>query len=109
MAENKGFEPLLDFSSTVFETAAIDRTLPIFLNIQNHKLGGRLNIRNPSLAAPSVFKAAPAPSWLAFLKTYTTKYWSAWRGSNSRHPAPKAGALPAALHAVKSNHGAAFW
>lgn len=22
------------------------------------------------------------------------KYWSAWRDSNSRHPAPKAGALP---------------
>ena len=24
--------------------------------------------------------------------------WSEWRDSNSRHPAPKAGALPAALH-----------
>ena len=24
--------------------------------------------------------------------------WSEWRDSNSRHPAPKAGALPTALH-----------
>ena len=24
--------------------------------------------------------------------------WSKWRDSNSRHPAPKAGALPTALH-----------
>ena len=26
--------------------------------------------------------------------------WSEWRDSNPRHPAPKAGALPAALHPV---------
>ena len=26
--------------------------------------------------------------------------WSEWRDSNSRHPAPKAGALPTALHPV---------
>ena len=25
-------------------------------------------------------------------------YWSEWRDSNPRHPAPKAGALPTALH-----------
>ena len=25
-------------------------------------------------------------------------FWSEWRDSNSRHPAPKAGALPTALH-----------
>ena len=25
-------------------------------------------------------------------------FWSKWRDSNSRHPAPKAGALPTALH-----------
>ena len=27
-------------------------------------------------------------------------FWSEWRDSNSRHPAPKAGALPTALHPV---------
>ena len=27
-------------------------------------------------------------------------FWSEWRDSNPRHPAPKAGALPAALHPV---------
>ena len=29
--------------------------------------------------------------------------WSKWRDSNSRHPAPKAGALPTALHLDKKN------
>ena len=28
-------------------------------------------------------------------------FWSKWRDSNSRHPAPKAGALPTALHLDK--------
>ena len=28
-------------------------------------------------------------------------FWSEWRDSNPRHPAPKAGALPAALHPDK--------
>ena len=31
---------------------------------------------------------------LILIKVQTIKYWSAWRDSNSRHPAPKAGALP---------------
>ena len=30
-------------------------------------------------------------------------FWSEWRDSNSRHPAPKAGALPAALHPDTEN------
>ena len=29
-----------------------------------------------------------------------TEFWSEWGDSNSRHPAPKAGALPTALHPV---------
>ena len=31
-------------------------------------------------------------------------FWSEWRDSNSRHPAPKAGALPAALHPGTMGH-----
>ena len=29
-----------------------------------------------------------------FLPADKPKFWSGWRDSNSRHPAPKAGALP---------------
>ena len=31
-------------------------------------------------------------------------FWSEWRDSNSRHPAPKAGALPTALHPDTMGH-----
>ena len=33
----------------------------------------------------------------AFVRTLP-RFWSEWRDSNPRHPAPKAGALPTALH-----------
>ena len=40
-----------------------------------------------------------------FLPADKPKFWSGWRDSNSRHPAPKAGALPncaIARYAIKA-------
>ena len=50
--------------------------------------------------------SAPHLNYSSFLLLPNTKgrhlppfcIWSKWRDSNSRHPAPKAGALPTALH-----------
>lgn len=51
-------------------------------------------------------RARTAASQGHILELYRLSYvhhrvvWSEWRGSNSRPPAPRAGALPAALHPV---------
>ena len=42
-------------------------------------------------------KKTPILDWIIQNRCF---YWSEWGDSNSRHPAPKAGALPTALHPV---------
>ena len=55
----------------------------------NHGLCGQAH------SEKRTFNAEKPPEWRFFLYK-----WSEWRDLNPRHPAPKAGALPTALHPV---------
>ena len=59
---------------------------------------GTVGIENINRECSTEKQKAAKYRYFAAFARFEPQKWSEWRDSNSRHPAPKAGALPTALH-----------